>query len=58
MDFDLIHGIMKEPENHIIGPASSMRELNRDQAAWRSRSQPEIPSTARSSRALSNTGEK
>jgi len=31
MDFDLIHGIMKEPE---------------------------IPSTARSSRALSNTGEK
>ena len=32
-DFDLLHGIMKEPENHVVRLASSMRGHYKDHAA-------------------------
>ncbi len=36
MDFDLVWGIMKEPENHVVRLASSMRGHYKDSAALES----------------------
>ena len=35
VDFDLVHGIMKDPQVHTIRPASSMRGHYRDARRWR-----------------------
>ena len=51
VDYDLVHGIMKDPQNHIVRLASSMRGHYKDEKALEAQiAARAIPCTTRSSR--------